>query len=170
MSQPKYVHVTESDEVRPVDRLPASRPWTQSRVAELTRPGQPKGRMFGSQGPDQGYALHLAELFEHDLVLSPGESQEDAIAGCVEVAMCRSSLYGRAPVKADLEHAFALFGYLGGAPDDLVATRSVLFNGCVDDYWARRLITSSVPEATMRLTPAQVRERLGEWRSLIDAG
>ncbi len=167
MSQPQYVHITETDEVRPVDRLPAARSWTQSRVAELVRPGQPRGRMFGDQGPDQGYAHLLAERFEDDLRLAPGESGEDALSGCIGVAMARASLFGRAPVKADLELALTLFGYLGGAPDDLITARLEWFKGCAHDYWAKLAVKSLVPESTLRLTPSQVRDSLAGWQSLL---
>ncbi|MGH9072761.1 MAG: hypothetical protein ACRDZQ_01375, partial [Acidimicrobiales bacterium] len=65
--------------------------------------------------------------------------------------------------------AFTLWGFLGGAPEDLVAFRRPLFQSAGHHYLAQLEISSRVPEATLRLTPALVRERLAEWRSLIDA-
>jgi len=34
-------------------------------------------------------------------------------------------------------------------------------------YWDQRAIVDLVPEATLRLTPAQVKERQGDWKSLL---
>jgi len=133
--------------------------------------GHPPGELpqLGSPGPDQGYALTLARRFEDRLELTEGEHREDAVAGCVAVALKRASIFGRAPVIYDLEHAFTLWGFLGGAPDDLVAFRRRFFEGAADHYWAQRAIVDAVPDDTLRLTPTQVREGLGEWRSLITA-
>ena len=75
---------------------------------------------MGRQGPDQGYALLLARRFADRLELAPDEHAEDAVAGCMVVAMARASLFGRAPVIHDLDLAFTLWGYLGGAPPELV--------------------------------------------------
>ena len=104
------------------------------------------------------------------LALTAGERADDTIAGCVAVALRRAPLFGRAPVVYDLEHAFTLWGFLGGAPDDLVAVRKRLFEGAAGHYWGQRAIVDAVPDDTLRLTPAQVRERLADWRSLVHAG
>ncbi len=143
--------------------------WRQDRPAEITKPGAPTGRRFGTPGPDQGYALKLAELFEERLELGPGEHAEDAIAGCLGVALRRAALFGRAPVVHDLELAFTLWGFLGGAPPELVELRMPLFQGVSHDYDRQREIAERVSESTLRLTPAAVRERLSEWRAFINA-
>jgi hypothetical protein len=62
--------------------------------------------------------------------------------------------------------ALTLFGFLGGAPPDLVAHRRTLFRGASHHYWTRRSIAESVPEETLRLTSAGVADRLGEWMAL----
>ncbi|HUY85957.1 MAG TPA: hypothetical protein VMU77_02490 [Acidimicrobiales bacterium] len=167
MSQPNYVHVAESDEVRPVQRLPAAHSWVQDRVAELRKPGRAKGRMVGQQGPDQGYALKLAHGFEEELVLESGESAEDAIEGCIGVALARASLYGRAPIKSDIELALTLFGYLGDAPAELIKLRNEWFKGCAHDYWAQLALGELVAESTLRLDPKAVRDRLDNWSELF---
>jgi hypothetical protein len=125
--------------------------------------------LFGNQGPDQGYALVLAERFHGRLLLTENEDEHDVVAGCLGVGLARASLFGRAPVIHDLELAFGLWGYLDTAPDDLVAFRKPLFAGASHHYWDQRAIADLVPESTLRLTPAEVRRRLGEWRSLINA-
>lgn len=167
MTQPEYVPITAADRVRPVERLPAAARWWPDRPGEVPGGLASVGARQGTPGPDQGYALQLAERFRDQLVLAPGESQEDAEAGCLGVALRRASLFDRAPVVFDLELAFILWGFLGDAPEDLVDFRRPLFQGAAHHYWAQRGIADQVPEATLRLLPAQVRERLGDWRTLL---
>ncbi len=109
----------------------------------------------------------LVRRFEDRLQLAPGEHAHDVEAGCVGVALARASLFGRAPVIHDLELAFTVWGYLGDAPPELVTYRRPLFAGASHHYWDQRKIVDRVPEATLRMTPAQVRQRLSDWRSLL---
>ena len=110
---------------RPADRqgrAPTSRPTSCPTPGRADRPGeldgpQPEGTRLGFQGPDQGYALKLAdERIRPRLQLSRGEHADDAISGCVGIAMRRASLYGRAPVIHDLTIAFTIWGYLDPSP------------------------------------------------------
>ncbi len=168
MTQPRYVPITDADQVRPAYRLGTPRDWRQDRVAELHPPEHPRGRELGMPGPDQGYALLLAHrLFEEKLTLSSGVSVEDALNGCAEVGAARAALFGRAPVAKDVELGLVLFGFLGGAPDDLVAWRTQMFQAAAHHYLQRRQIVDSVPEEVLRLTPDQVRAELPQWRSLV---
>ena len=124
MTQPSFAPVPEADQVRPSLRLKTPEDWRATRVAELRGPVQPHGAQFGVPGPDQGYALKLGDdLFASRLELVPGETKSDAIYGCAMVASARASLFGRAPVAPDLDMALTLFGYLGGAPQDLIEWR-----------------------------------------------
>ena len=101
-------------------------------MADLRGPVQPHGAQFGIPGPDQGYALKLGDdLFADRLELVPGETTEDAIYGCAMVASARASLFGRAPVAPDLDMALTLFGFLGGAPEDLIEWRVPRFRSIV---------------------------------------
>lgn len=167
MAQPEFVPLHAADRVRPAERLPAHGGWRQARPAELVSPDLPKGHRFGSPGPDQGYGLTLAKRFEPALELAEGEHREDAVAGSLGAGLRRASMFGRAPVIHDMELAFTIFGYLGGAPSDLVAFRVPLLRGAAHDYWAQRDVVDKVTEATLRLTPAQARAKLTEWRSLF---
>lgn len=168
MAAPGYVPVAPGDRPRKGLPLPPGRRWTATRPADLER-GQPVGAHLGNQGPDQGYALTLAHRFVHRLVLEPGEDAHDVEAGCVAVATKRASLYGRAPVIHDLELAFGLFGFLDPPPPELVAWRRPVFAGASHAYWDQRAVAGRVPESTLRLTPAQARAGLGDWRSLLIA-
>jgi hypothetical protein len=168
MAQPDYVPLTPADRVRPSERLPPARQWFQDRPAEVGKPDQPMGGYFGVPGPDQGYAMLLAEQFEDRLELSEGERVEDVIPGCVGIALRRATLFDRAPVKTDLELAFTVWGFLGDAPPELVEMRKPLFQGTAKAYLDQRMIASRVTETALRSTPAQVRDVLrSDWRSLF---
>ena len=167
MAAPDYVPTPLSEQPRESLRLPPPRPWMADRPADLQR-GQPVGPKLGRPGPDQGYLLKLAEDFEDRVEVAEGEQAEDAIAGCAAVAMRRAALFGRAPVAHDLELALRLWGFLGGAPDDLVEFRRRLFGGAAHHYWDQRAVTDLVPDETLKLTPAKVADRLSDWRQLLD--
>ncbi len=170
MTQPTFVPIVESDQVRRAYQLHVPGNWTQHRPSELRQTTAPAGPRLGTPGPDQGYALKLARRFEDRLELSAGESAEDALAGCVAVAMRRAAGFGRAPVIYDLEFAFTLWGFLGGAPTDLVTARTRWFRSAAHSYEGQRAVADAVLPATLRLDPAAVAERLGEWRELLTLG
>jgi hypothetical protein len=100
--------------------------------------------------------------------LAEHEHLDDAIAGCVAVGLKRAARFGRAPVVYDMELAYTVWGFLGAAPNDLIAFRRSLFLGAHHDYWSQRAIADRVREETLRLTPAEVAARLSDWKSLID--
>ena len=167
MTQPSFVPIVEADQVRPSYRLDVPGIWTQSRPSELRGTSIPTGALFGSPGPDQGFALKLARRFEERLDLAEGESAEDAVAGATAVAMRRAARFGRAPVVHDLAFAFTLWGYLGGAPADLVEFRVPLFRSAAHHYQAQRAGSPTVAEDALRLTPEAVADRLAAWRDLL---
>ena len=169
MPQPDYVPMTRADEVRQAERMPAPDTWRADRPGEVVDGGPPRGKQFGTPGPDQGYGLKLARMVGERTVLPPHEHLEDAIAGCLGVGLKRAARFGRAPVVYDMELAFTLFGYLEGAPADLVAFRRPLFQGAAHEYWAQRAIADRVPDSTLAMAPAAVAAKLPEWRTLIDA-
>ncbi len=167
MAQLEYVPVVPTERVRSGDRLPPAVGWRAERPADLHGPPQAPGLRRGTTGPDLGYGLKLARRFSDRLQLAEGISHEDATAGCFAVGTKRSALLGRAPVIYDFELAFTLWGFLGGAPADLVEARRPLFNACSHHYWDQRGIADAVPESTLRLTPKDVAQRLADWRSLL---
>jgi hypothetical protein len=167
VTQPSFVPIVEADQVRAAYRLQVPNIWTQSRPSELRGASQPEGRKLGKPGPDQGFALKLARRFEDRLQLVAGETADDVLAGCTAVAMRRCARFGRAPAVYDLSFGFTLWGFLGGAPADLVAGRSPLFRSAAHHYLAQRAIADCVAEETLRLTPEEVAERLGGWKTLL---
>lgn len=171
MAAPEFVPVDRNQPVRGY-RSPPRRPesWRSDRPGEVIDGGQPRGEGLGNQGPDQGFMLSLARRFEGKLTLTPGEHERDALAGAVGIALKRASLLGRAPVVHDLTVALTLWGFLGTAPQDLVDLRTHLFEEVAHphSYGTLRQLVDLVPEATLRLTPEQVRGlHQADWRSLI---
>ncbi len=127
MAAPDYVPVSPTE--RP--RLPWESPphvpeaWTLDRPAEVAEGRQPKGPRLGYPGPDIGYALTLAELLRPKIRVTPGVLVDDAMVGCVGMAMRRAAGYGRAPVMHDLRLSFTIWGFLDDLPPtDLVEFRA----------------------------------------------
>lgn len=143
------------------------------------RPGvvdglQPVGPRLGAQGPDQGYAFRLAHRIAPKLRLHDRERLDDAIRGCVLIALRRASLYSRAPVVHDVHLAFTIWGFLDEHPPaDLLARRAELFEGVgnlLHHYAAGRELADRVPEATLQMTPAAVVDAYpARWRELTGA-
>lgn len=143
------------------------------------RPGvveglQPVGRLLGAQGPDQGFALMVAERLSPKIKLQGRERLDDAIRGCLGIALRRASLFSRAPVVHDLTIAFTIWGFFdANPPDDLIARRPQLFEGVGDvnhHYAEGRVIADSVPESTLRMTPEQAAAAYpSRWQELTGA-
>lgn len=172
MAAPEFVPVPPTDRPRSYaspDHVP--RPWSPDRPGELEG-RQPHGPRLGFQGPDQGYGLLLAERFRDRLRLQAGEHADDAIQGCLGIALRRASLFGRAPTVHDLTIAFTMWGFLDAAPPrDLVVLRREAFAGVAHvahHYFEGREIVDRVPEATLRMQPGQVADAYpARWRDLV---
>lgn len=147
--------------------------WMPRRPAEITG-FQPVGERLGYQGPDQGFAIKIANTFRPRLRLQAGESADDAVAGCLGVGLRRASMFSRAPVVHDLTIAFTVWGFLDDAPPaELVALRTELFEGVSHTavhYAEARRIVDMVPESTLRMSPQQVAAAYpARWRELVGA-
>ena len=86
--------------------------------------------------------------------------------------MRRASLFGRAPVIHDLRIAFTIWGWLDpDSPAELLTLRRDAFDGVAEvlhNYDRLRDLADTVPEETLRSTPAQVAAAYpGEWRRLL---
>ena len=170
MAAPEFVPSNLGSQPRRGLALPPALSWRADRPGDLG-PAQPRGPGLGDPGPDQGYALRLAERFTDRLQLTEGETEHDAVAGCVAVGLRRASLFGRAPVIHDLTVAFTVWGFLGQAPEPLVAHRKPLFQAASHHYGHQRAIADSVPEETLRAPHAVTLGRWpGEWRALLGLG
>ncbi|MDE3204596.1 MAG: hypothetical protein KGQ66_10265 [Acidobacteriota bacterium] len=167
MTQPAQVPHADTDRIRPSSLLPAPGRWVLDRPAEQTDLEPPTGPRFGSTGPDLGYGLKLARRMEKRLELAPGEHLEDVVAGGFACGSRRAAHFGRAPVIYDMEWAFGLWGYLGGAPAELIEWRGPLFRGAAEHYWDQREIVDAVKVDALKLTPAQAREATGRWKDYL---
>jgi hypothetical protein len=166
VAAPEYVPINRDQQPRRGLGLPPARSWVAARPGELGA-AQPEGPTLGHPGPDQGYGLKLARAFVPRLELG-GVTADDAITGCLGVGLRRASHFGRAPVVHDFDVAFRVWGFLGDAPDDLVAVRAPLFEGASHRYSDQRAIVDQVPESSLRLTHAEVARRFpSEWRALL---
>ena len=169
MTQPSFAPVPRADKVRPSLRLKTPEEWRTNRVAELRGPTHPQGPAFGFPGTDQGYASSWARTSS---VIASSSWQARRAPRC-RVRRGHGGerprlLFGRAPVGPDLELALTLFGYLGGAPQDLVEWRVPRFQSVAHHYEEQRRLVGSVHETTLRMTVATIRERLGQWRELVN--
>ncbi|HEX4981647.1 MAG TPA: hypothetical protein VFV63_08115 [Ilumatobacteraceae bacterium] len=154
MAAPKFVPTLPTDSPRGYgspDHVPDT--WMPDRPGELDG-AQPRGPQLGTQGPDQGYALKLANRLRPSLRLQPGERADDAVRGCLGIALRRASLFGRAPIIHDLRMAFTIWGFLDeDPPPDLVECRRKLFAGVgnvMHHYAEGRRVADMVPESTLR--------------------
>ncbi|MGH9133833.1 MAG: hypothetical protein ACRDZZ_07850 [Ilumatobacteraceae bacterium] len=174
MAAPKYVPTLPTDSPRSYespDHVPDT--WLPDRPGELDGP-QPRGSQLGTQGPDQGYAFWLANRLVPSLRLQPGERADDAVVGCVGIALRRAALFGRAPVTHDLTLAFTIWGFLDADPPaDMLERRRQLFAGVghvMHHYADGRAIADMVPESTLRSTVADVAAASpARWRELTGA-
>jgi hypothetical protein len=176
MAAPEFVPLKPNDRVRNYSSPPRREDaWHPVRPAEVvTNGGQPDsdaGRM-GAPGPDQGYLLSLVPLLRGELQLTGSEQVADVEAGGVAVALKRASLFGRAPIVHDLRVAYTVWGFLdASAPSELVTVRTTRFEGVhltAHHYPELRAVADAVPEATLRLSPAEAaQQHAADWRSLL---
>lgn len=127
MAAPDFVPTDPTKRVRSYSSPPRrADAWRADRPGDLSG-AQPSGPQLGSPGPDQGYAYRLVRHIEGLLHLGD-VARDDAVAGCVAVAMKRAAHFGRAPVVHDLKAAFTVFGFMDPEPPaELVAMREELF-------------------------------------------
>ena len=170
MAVDPYVPTRPEDAPRRSVAIPPAQGWKAVRPGDLepaAGPGRRNGVLFGTPGPDSGYALTLAKRFHDQITAAFPETVHDAESLAAHVAMRRGGVFGRAPVSADVELAFTLFGWLGDAPADLVEWRRKAVAG-VDHNYARRVrLVEAIPEWVIRQRPDQVRERAGDWKHLL---
>jgi hypothetical protein len=148
----------------PGTALPPAGRWRADRAGDLIGSEQPDGRLFGSPGPNVGYAYTLAEHVADRLQLSDTEDGHDVIPVIAEIAGKRAALFGRAPVIHDVEAVMALLGYDGSADAEFAQARSMLVHEAGHDYRRRRALVDAIPEALLRRKPDEIGAEIYEWR------
>jgi hypothetical protein len=169
MAVDPYVPTRPEDAPRRSVAIPPASGWRAIRPGDID-PAVGSGRkgvLFGTPGPDSGYALTLAERFHDQISVKPPETVHDAEELAAQVAMRRGGIFGRAPVLADVELGFTLFGWLGDAPADLVEWRRLAVVRVGHDYARRVGLVEAIPEWVMRQRSDQIRERIADWRHLL---
>jgi hypothetical protein len=169
MAVDPYVPTRPEDAPRRSVAIPAAGGWRAVRPGDID-PAVGSGRkgvLFGTPGPDSGYALTLAEHFGNRIAAVFPETIHDAENLAAAVGMRRGGIFGRAPIRADVELGFTLFGWLGDAPPDLVEWRRKAVAGVGHDYALRMSLVEAIPEWVIRQRPDQVGERMADWKHLL---
>lgn len=171
MAAPRFAPAPTVDSTRSYSSPPVvPAAWSADRPGEVEG-FQPSGPRLGYHGPDQGFALRLAARFRDRLHLGPREDVDDVVAGCLAIALRRASLFSRAPVVHDLTVAFTIWGFLRpDPPADQIFERERRFDGIAHPhhYAEVRTLADLVPEATLRMSPAQVAAaNPTDWRVLV---
>ena len=173
MAAPEYVPLTPVEQAHRLYNSPdhVPDPWRPDRPGELEG-GQPRGPASEIRAPIKALRSIWPSGSADRLRLTAGEHADDAIQGCVALALRRASLFGRAPVVHDLTIAFTVWGFLDDAPPaELVAQRKKAFEGLghvAHHYEELRALVDGVPEATLRMTPDEVKAAYpSRWRELL---
>lgn len=174
MAIPSYVPVDPRLKPRDYESSPRrGNSWyAKGRPGEIIPDEMPTGGLYGNHGPDIGYAFSLLDRVGDRLVLVAGENRADAEAGCVAVAMRRAAMNGRAPILADLDVAFTVWGFYDDQPaSGLRVLRAEMFQGArarIHGYDLRREIANVVSAQALRMTPAAVTAaHAQDWASLF---
>ncbi len=173
MVAPSYVPVDPREHPRDYE-APARRgnPWRATRPGELIGKAMPQGGLYGNHGPDIGYAYKLVHEVSDKIIVGSGESRHDAEAGGIAVAMRRAAMHGRAPIVADLDVAFTIWGFYDAQPaSGLRVLRGELFEGAAmpkHGYEQRREIANTVADHALEMTPEALHAaHAQDWASLF---
>lgn len=172
MSQPKFVPSVQNQKLAYNSPPKRNRSWAATRPGETFDGSQTPSGLAGSQGPDQGFAIKLANHLKDQTTLFEGEHFKDVVAGCVAIALKRASEYRRAPNMHDMKIAFNLFGFLDDNPDtELVKLRSQLFEEVhhPHHYLERRELADGISSEFLHRPHKAVLNDCADWRSALSA-
>ena len=167
MAQPDYVPIISSDRIRPSSRLQVPASWEQDRPAEILSIAPTRRRELRGDRVRSGLRAQTCPQSGARAVLSEGEHLADVVVGCFGCGTRRSSYFHRSPVIYDMDWAFTLWGFMEGAPEDLIAFRRPLFAGVAEDYDRQREIVGRVTDEVVRLSPTEVKTNLTKWRGWL---
>ncbi len=165
MTQPDFVPITISVAKFYRGEIPSKE---LRRPAEFKGSRRFRGRLFGSPGPDQGYILNIVEGYVEKLVLRPGESLADAVMALVVIGSKRASIFGRAPMKFDIDFALELLRLSQDVFGDFAGVRKKLLVGLAHDYVAQRELADLFNDDLLKLTPQGVAEHTEIWDEWLE--
>lgn len=146
------------------------RAWQPDRPGDLVG-FQPAGEQLGYQGPDQGFALKIANGFRDRLQLQSGEHAADAIKGCLGIALKRALRPTAGRQSCTTSPSRARCGVSRRQPARRAGGRA---SSSVRRCWPRRALHGGpptaplVPDASLLQTPQQVAAAYpAGWRSLV---
>jgi len=115
MATQPNIELDEDDRPRPALPLAPPRRWTPDiKPGVVTSSAEvPRGPVYGTPGPDTGWALRIIRLVEGDDVPGPLRALLAALMGA------RAATAGRAPTAEDLAVAKLLCGIGDGLPEHL---------------------------------------------------
>lgn len=119
MATQPNIELDPDDLPRPSLPPAPARRWTPAvKPGVVTVPGDmPRGPVYGTPGPDTGWALRIIRLVEGDDVPVPLRTLLAAFMSA------RAAARGRAPIREDLEVAKVLCGLGDGLPEYLSERR-----------------------------------------------
>jgi hypothetical protein len=171
VGQQPNIELEISDLPRPRPKPDPARAWVPGRPGELGGPEDMKwGAGFGVTGPDAGYAMTLTK--SRVMTLADGEHRGNAEAAVAAVAAARSSLYGRAPTKQDIDFALVVLGYdTTDLPTDIVfelgEKRLVWFAAVGHQPGRLTSFLSRIERSVLRLSAAEARAMMARGDHLI---
>lgn len=135
-----------------------ARPWRPDRPAELDSPRIPTGGLFGTIGPDSGYALRL--VAERDLQTLPGEHHHDLEVAVAAIASARAATLGRAPIADDVTVGMIVLGLDPDTPVEpsILGNRPQWVANVGHDAGKLRGIVADIPIGALRRSPAALRQ------------
>ncbi len=144
MTQPTFVPIPTSAEVRPTYPTPAP---------ELNRPAKagllrhvPRLQGAGTPAPDAGFALSLARRVVHGLELERPADRHDLELAVALLAQKRASRQGRGPAAPDVTAALAALG-AQATPVPAQVTRPL--SGLAHDYFAQRSLVDGIDDEVL---------------------
>jgi hypothetical protein len=151
----------------PGTALPPAGRWVADRPGDPRRAQPPEGPLFGTPGPNVGFAYTLAEHVKDRIECAEGEDLHDVIPVIAELAAKRAARFGRAPVIYDVETAMAVLGYDGSTDAEFAQVRAVLVHDAGHDYYRRRAIVDAVPDELLERRWDDVGAEIYEWRRQV---
>lgn len=175
MSTDDFIYKREIDEPRHEQNMPIGIVTPVPKRWKADRPGDTKrstrvveGKLLGHAGPNIGFALTLSKTSNQNWFLIEGEHIHDVEVLLAEIAMRRSSHFGRAPIQKDINLAAQLFGYDKQPIQGKGHWRLGIVHGCSHDEHKRRIIINSVPQEIISSNADIDQEMIRSWRGEVE--